>query len=252
MPSPTSPRWPRSSGRSSGAGGAGVPLLCEHRRQELRALRLQRAPGRHRPARRELLPRGEVRRDPGEVRRLPRAPARARGAPRRHRHRRARHGPGDAAGRGALEARGHTRGPQDLQPDSGRRAQGAAPQLRLRHLGRRTRRWHRDPHRDGGAAAVVPLPPRDGADRDLHRGLAGPSCPSAPSARPRPISPPTSSRRTSTSTAARSPALPSCGRAGSAAWPSSRDASARPWGGSTSPATFRHARRRRWTSSWPT
>ena len=50
-----------------------VRLLRRLRRPQLRALRRQRAPGRHRPSRRELLPRGEVRRDPREVPRLPRA-----------------------------------------------------------------------------------------------------------------------------------------------------------------------------------
>ena len=62
----------------------------------------------------------------------------------------------------------------------------------------------------------------------------------------------TSSRRTSTSTAARSPARPRCARAGSAASRSSRARWARPSAASTSSGTSRRRRRSAWMCSSPT
>ena len=53
-------------------GARAVRLLRRHRRPQLRPLPVQHHPGRARAARRVLLPRRQVRRDPGEVRRLPR------------------------------------------------------------------------------------------------------------------------------------------------------------------------------------
>ena len=74
-------------------------------------------PGRARAAGRVLLPRRQVRRDPGEVRRLPDRPARARPATRTP-ERRGRDGPRDRhpAGGGPLGARRDPRRPEDLQP----------------------------------------------------------------------------------------------------------------------------------------
>ena len=128
-------------------------LLRRHRRPQLRALHRQRGPGRDRAARRELLPRGEVRRDPREVRRLPTThphPGRA-ARPRGSR------APGprarDPPRQGSLGARRDPRRPQDLQPDHRRGAQGALPELRLRRVGHRPRRRRRDHRRDGASGS---------------------------------------------------------------------------------------------------
>ena len=92
-------------------------LLRRHRRPRLRPLPLPHRPGRARPARRVLLPRRQVRRDPREVRRLPR-----RAAPRSADHDdpdgAARDGAANRhqAGRGSLGARRDPRRPEDLQP----------------------------------------------------------------------------------------------------------------------------------------
>ena len=101
-----------------------VRLLRQHRRPQLRPLPLQPGAGRPRAARRVVLPRRQVRRDPREVRRLPdpaasssaEQPTTPRPAPRdraRHRH---------PAGRRPLGARRDPRRPEDLQPDDRRRA----------------------------------------------------------------------------------------------------------------------------------
>ena len=63
-------------------------VVRRHRRPQLRSLPLPHHPGRPRPARRELLPRRQVRRGAGEVRRLPHPPPRARRPRRRGRARR--------------------------------------------------------------------------------------------------------------------------------------------------------------------
>ena len=153
---------------------------------------------------------------------------------------------------GPLGARRDPRRPEDLQPDDRRRAEGALPGLRLGRLRHQPRRLRRDDRGDLRPAAVVPRAPLDRCSTRSRSRTGGPGCSSTCCAPRRRTSPTTSSRPTSTSTAAPSTAPPSCGRAGSAASPWSRARSARPSASSTSPATSRPRRRRRWTPWSPT
>ena len=97
-----------------------VRVLRQHRPQGLRPLPGLPLPGRAGAARRDLLPRGQVRRDPREVRRLPRRALPA-GRPRRRcrcrRRDRARDRHEDR--RRALGARRDPRRAEDLQPADG-------------------------------------------------------------------------------------------------------------------------------------
>ena len=134
-----------------------VRLLRRHRRPNSDRYLFNLAPGRPRAARRVVLPRRQVRRDPREVRRLPR-PACSRSA-----------GHADAGGRRRDRARASTPGsPQghweraetrDVQKTynlhHARRARGAVPGLRLGRLRHQPRRHRRDDRRGLRAPAVV-------------------------------------------------------------------------------------------------
>ena len=216
-----------------------VRLLRRHRRPRLRPLPLQHRPGRARAARRVLLPRRQVRRDPREVRRLPRRmlglaghddPA---GGPRRPCSRR------DPARRGPLGARRDPRRHQDLQPDHLRRARGALPGLRLGRLRRATSAAADDTLAEVCVRQPSYLEHLSRCSTSAASRTGGTGCSPGCSAPPRRTSPTTSSRPTSTSTAAPSTARPSCGPAGSAASRWSRARSARPSARSTSPGTSR-------------
>ena len=123
-----------------------VRVLRRHRRPQVRPLPLQPRPGRPRPARRVLLPRRQVRRDPREVRRLPR-----RGC---SRWPATTTPPAAAATVLAIETRlaaGHWERAEtrDVQKTYNlhdrRRAQGALPGLRLGRLRQQPRRQRRRP-----------------------------------------------------------------------------------------------------------
>ena len=133
--------------------------------------RLPRA-GRPRPARRVLLPRGQVRRDPGEVPRLPDDAAHPQRARRPGGRGRARAGVRVPAGRGPLGGRRDPRRPEDDQPPEPRGAARALPGLRLDHLRHRPRRHRGDAAALDRHAARLLLPPVDGAGGDADRDLA--------------------------------------------------------------------------------
>ena len=153
--------------------GRPVRLLRRHRRPRLRPLPRPARPGRHRPARRELLPRGQARRGPRQVRRLPPPAADPRRAARPRGHRRPRARPGDPHRRGSLGARSDSRRHQDLQPALARRARVHPPQLRLHRVDHRAGRRPRHRRRDGRAPALLLRAPRGGPRGDLDRGLEG-------------------------------------------------------------------------------
>ena len=169
--------WRRSSASSSGSAATASSVLRRHRRPQLRPLPLPPRPGRPRAARRELLPRRQVRRDPRGLRRLPRHAAH----PRRARRPRGR-GPADPrprhrAGQGTLGAGRDPRRPEDLQPAHRRRAQGDVPGVRLGRLRHQPRRAP-----DGEHATIAEVCVRQPSylehlstvlDRDADRDLAG-------------------------------------------------------------------------------
>ena len=155
--------------------------LRRRRRQELRPHAVQRRAGRPRPARRVLLPRREVRRDPREVRRLPDPDVRARRAPGRGRRGGDGDGRRDPALAGPLGARRDARRPEDLQPPHPRGAARAVPGVRLGGVHPQPGRFGGDDRRDLRPAAVLPRAPvdgpRGGADRGLARLAGGPRRP---------------------------------------------------------------------------
>ena len=133
----TSATWRRSSASSSGSAAAAcsASYVDTDDRDSDRYL-VNIAPGRPRAARRVLLPRRQVRRDPREVRRLPRracsaSPSTTTRAGAAATVLRAR----DPAGRGPLGARRDPRRHQDLQPDDrSPSCRRAVPGLRLGRL----------------------------------------------------------------------------------------------------------------------
>ena len=106
------------------------------------------------------------------------------------------------------------------------------------------RRFARDDRRDLHPAAVLPRAPLERPRRRCRSRTGAPGWPRASCVRTRRTSPLSSSRPTSTSTAAPWAARPSCASAGSAASLSSRARSARRSGVSTSRATSRPTPRR--------
>ena len=224
-----------------------VRLLRRHRRQGLRPLPLQPAPGRARAAGRVLLPRREVRRDPREVRRLPASGCSSSASTPT---------PAGAAATvlaidtrlaaGPLGARGDPRRPEDLQPADARPSSSElCPAFDwdayVRNLGGSDE--HASPRCASGSRRTSPTsrPCSARSDRRLEDLAAQPGAALGGA----PTSPTTSSRPTSTSTAAPSTAPPSCGPAGSAAVELRRGRDRR--GGrqaSTSRGTSRRAPRR--------
>ena len=149
-----------------------VRLLHHPRpRRRLAQHRLPR-PGRARPARRVLLPRRQVRRDPREVPRLPDHAAHPQRPRRPGRRGRRRAGVRDPAGPGPLGGRRDPRRAEDHQPQEPRGAHRALPGLRLGHLRHRPRRHRGDAaHLDRDAARLL-LPPVHGAGGDADRDVA--------------------------------------------------------------------------------
>ena len=221
-------------------GGPGPVRLLHHARPRRRVEehRLPRA-GRPRPARRVLLPRGQVRRDPREVPRLPDDAAHPQRARRPGRRGRARAGVRVPAGRGPLGGRRDPRRPEDDQPPEPRGAARALPGVRLDHLRHRPRRHRGDAAALDRHAARLLLATCRRCWRRRRSRPGARSCTSASCGARRPTCPTRSSRPTSTSTAAPSTAPRSCAPAGSAASTSSRAPSARPSARSTSSGTSR-------------
>ena len=146
--------------------------LRRRRRQELRPDAVQRRAGRPRPARRVVLPRREVRRDPREVRRLPDPDVRAGRAPGCGRRGSNGDGRRDPAVAGPLGARRDPRRPEDLQPPHPRGAARALPGLRLGGVHPQPGRLRGDDRRDLRPAAVLLRAPVDDPGGGADRGLA--------------------------------------------------------------------------------
>ena len=170
---------PDRAGRPDRAAGARgrcgwrVRVVRQHRRPQVGPVRRQHHPGRDRPARRGLLPRGPVRGDPRRVRRPHRADARA-GRRRGRRGRgRAGHEPRDATRRRALGRGRLPRRHRDLQPAHLRRAGRGRTRLRLRRLVGRPRCARRRLRRGHRPAAELPHHAVGGAHRRTPRRLEG-------------------------------------------------------------------------------
>ncbi len=250
------PRHPRPRGVPrrvrAGRRARHLRLLRQHRRPQLRPLPVPDRPGRARAARRVLLPRRQVRRDPRQVRRLPHRALHPRRA--RRPGRRGRDGAADRhpAGRGPLGAGRDPRRAEDLQPDDLGGAEGALPGLRLGRL-RHQPRWLRGDHRRGlRRPAVLPRAPLDGPRGGPDRGLEGVDA--VPRAAVRCAVPHRRVRRDQLRLLRphpqRHPRAAARGGSAGSAW--SRARSAKPSASSTSSATSRRRRRRRWTPWSPT
>ncbi len=246
----------RTGPRSLGAGGLGraVRLRRRHRQPQLRPLPAPPRPGRPRPSRRVLLPRRQVRRDPGQLPRPPDHDVLARRARPPRGARRHRAAGRDPAGRGPL---GALRDPRRADAPTTCSPAPGWPRCARPSTSRRTSRpWvarrRRSPRSSCGSPSYLEhlaVGARGGAAGGLARLGCGSGWCAPWSATCRR----SSSRPTSTSTAAPSAGTPEI----RARWKrgvsmGARARWARPWARGTSSDTSRRWPSSAWTSSSPT
>lgn len=141
------PGRPRRRARRAGAPGCARDLLLRrrHRREEVRRVHRVRDPGRHQPAGRVVLPRGQLRRRADGVRGAPGPDARPGRAARRHRGGRPDPRARDPAGKRPLGPGQEPRRLRDLQQARPGRARGADPRAGLVRLAGQRRLYRRAP-----------------------------------------------------------------------------------------------------------